>query len=87
MLLDHLDVLLSGHRDLSCTLLIKLSPKFLPAVGYGALVLHLVMHVDDAFLSGLDKDLVRPDLGSLLTFEISLHTNAGYPFIIPKKRV
>jgi hypothetical protein len=54
-------------------------------VGYDGLDAGLVMHVGDEFFTGFGSRQIRPALKSIFASEISLHTNAMYPFIISRK--
>lgn len=85
MFFIYLKVLVPGQRHVSCVFLGDLLSKLRPVVGYDGLDAHLVMHVGDEFFTGFGSHLVRPGLKSLIASEISLHTNAMYPFIISRK--
>jgi hypothetical protein len=74
--------LLLGQHHLSCFLLLDVLSKDRPVVSNDSLGAHLVMHVPGELFAGLLKHRLRPDLKSLLTFEIKLHADTMYQFII-----
>ena len=85
MFFIYLKVLLLGQLHLSCVFLGFPLSKLRPIVGYDGLDARLMMHVGDEFFTGFGSHQICPGLRSLLASEISLHTDAMYPFIISRK--
>jgi hypothetical protein len=71
----YLKELLTGQHSLSDFFLAYLLNKHQQVVGYDGMVLYLVMHVGDTFLSGVLQAHVRSLLFAILTSEEGLYTN------------
>lgn len=71
----YLYVLLSGQRHASCLWLLHILTKFRPVISDDGLDACLIMNVHNKLLACFGKHCLRPNLKSLLAFEIKLHTS------------